>query len=198
MPTADLAARLNDIHDRLVAGSRSASLDLFLVALNPIKAYVLKTQLGVRDDEAHDLATDVILAYLQAPQQFDPSRASLWTYLCMAASSDAIDLLRTQGRQRDLLQNASQDVELWGSRANDEDEIESSIDARRIIQAHGHRLATNEPERRILALLLNGEKSTDAFAEALGLDPAQPTTTGMVKQAKDRLLLRLRRLRDEL
>jgi DNA-directed RNA polymerase specialized sigma24 family protein len=198
MPTAEIAARLNEIHSRLLAGSRSASRDLFLIALRPIKGFVLKTHAALHDDEAHDLATDAILAYLRDPRQFDAARASLWTYLCMAASSDAVDLLRKQGRQRELLRGASQDVELWGAGANDDGEMENSIDARRIMQVHGQRLATNEPERRILALLLDGERSTEAYAEALGLDPTRSTTTGMVKQAKDRLLLRLRRLRDEL
>jgi RNA polymerase sigma factor (sigma-70 family) len=197
MPTAELAARLNEIHGRVIAGSRSASRDLFLEALRPIKAYLTKTYSGLRDDDIHDLATDAILAYLQEPQRFDPVLASLWTYLCMAASSDAIDLLRKRRRQQELLENANQDVELCVSNANDSVELERSIDAERIIKAHGHRLATNEPERRILALLLEGEKSTEAFANALGLDLLQPTTGGMVKQAKDRLLLRLRRLRDE-
>lgn len=197
MSTPEMAARLNEIHGRLVAGSRRASRDLFLIALRPIKAYLLKTHSGLRDDEAHDSTTDAILAYLQEPRRFDPSRASLWTYLCMAANSDAVDLLRKRSRQQELLENVNQDVELWGSGANDSGGMERSIDAQRIIQAHGHRLATNEPERRILALLLDGERSTEAFADALGLDPAQSTTVTMVKQAKDRLLLRLRRLRDE-
>jgi|SRR6185437_257193 len=197
MPTAELAARLNEIHGRVIAGSRSASRDLFLEALRPIKAYLTKTYSGLCDDDIHDLATDAVLAYLQEPQRFDPVRASLWTYLCMTASSDAIDLLRKRRRQQELLENANQDVELCASNANDSVEWERSIDAERILKAHGDRLATNEPERRILVLLMEGEKSTEAFAGALGLDPLQPTTVGMVKQAKDRLLLRLRRLRDE-
>lgn len=198
MPTAELAARLNEIHDRVVGGSRTASRDLFLLALGPIKGYLLKTHSSLGKDEAHDLATDAIIAYLQAPARFDSPKASLWTYLCMAAGSDAVDLLRKRGRQRAGLENAKQDVELCAAAANDTHDMEYSIDAQRIIEAHGERLATNEPERRILALLLEGEKTTEAFADALGLDPTLPATVTLVKQAKDRLLLRLRRLRDEL
>lgn len=197
MPTADLAERLNEIHNSLVAGSRSASRDLFVAALRPIKGHLVKAHPGLRDDDAHDLATDAILAHLREPHRYDANRASLWTYLCMRASADAIDLVRMRSRQDKLLENASQDVELWGSRANDGNNFEISIDAQTIIRMHGHRLATNEPERRVLALLLDGERSTQAFANALGLDPSHTETVAMVKQAKDRLLIRLKRLRDE-
>jgi RNA polymerase sigma-70 factor (ECF subfamily) len=198
MSTADLAARLNEIHDRLIGGSRTASRDLFLSALGPIKGYLLKTHSGLGEDDAHDLATDAILAYLQAPERFDPTRASLWTYLCMTAGTDAVDLIRKRVRQRSGLESAKRDVELGVADANDGVDMEHSIDAERIMRAHGDRLATNEPERRILTLLLKGEKSTEAYADALGLDPRQSATVTQVKQAKDRLLLRLRRLRDEL
>lgn len=198
MPTPELAARLNEIHDRVTGGSRTASRDLFVLGLGPIKGYLLKTHSSLGADDAHDVATDAILAYLQAPERFDASKASLWTYLCMTAGTDAVDLLRRRGRQRAGLKSAKQAVELCVAEANDSADMEYSIDAQRIIQAHGERLATNEPERRILALLLEGEKTTEAFADALGLDPKGPTTVALVKQAKDRLLLRLRRLRDEL
>jgi hypothetical protein len=116
----------------------------------------------------------------------------------MAAGTDAIDFLRKRGRQRAGLEAAKQHVELYVAEANNTLDMENSIDAKRIIQAHGAQLATNEPERRLLALMLEGEKSTEAFAEALGLDPSQAATVTIVKQAKDRLLVRLRRLRDEL
>lgn len=197
MSKTDLAVRLNEIHQRLIAGSRTASRDLFVDALGPIKAYLLKNHFGLRKDEAHDLATDSILAYLQTPQRFDPIKSSLWTYLCMTANSDALDLLRGRRREQAALNNVAQNVELRHLRSNDRAEMENSIDAQRIMAAHAERLATNAPERRVLVLILEGEKSNEAFANALGIDPAHPETTALVKQAKDRLLVRLRRLRDE-
>jgi RNA polymerase sigma factor (sigma-70 family) len=197
MPKTDLGGRLNDIHQRLLAGSRTASRDLFVEAVGPIKAYLLKTRFTLREEDAHDLATDALLAHLQRPGSFDPAKSSLWTYLCMTASSDATDLLRRQGRERAAVENATHTVELRPRHSNDGSDIEKSIDAARILAAHGERLATNDPERRVLALILEGERSTDAFANALGLDPGRPETLGLVKQAKDRLLVRLKRLRDE-
>lgn len=198
MSSSELSGRLNEIHSSLIAGSRSASRDLFVTALRPIKAYLIKTHAGIREEDTHDLATDAILHHLREPQRFNAERASLWTYLCMTASADGTDLLRKRLRQQELLEAAAQDVELWVSRANDDVEMEMSAEARRIIEAHGHRLAVNDPERRFLALLLEGERSTAAFANVLGLDPSKWATTEMVKQVKDRLLVRLRRVCDEL
>src|ERR1700730_2805626 len=132
MPRAELAARLNEIHQRLVAGSRTASRDLFVHALGPIKAYLLKTQSSLREEDAHDLATDAILAYVQAPERFDPAKASLWTYLCMTAGSDALDLLRRRGRERAALANITQAVEVRLLESNDRADMETSIDAQRI------------------------------------------------------------------
>jgi hypothetical protein len=66
------------------------------------------------------------------------------------------------------------------------------------MKLYGHRLVTNETEARVLALILTEENRTAAFAEALGLDPGAPDIAHIVKQAKDRMLLRLKRLRDEL
>jgi hypothetical protein len=53
-------------------------------------------------------------------------------------------------------------------------------------------------EARVLSLILSEEKKTSAFAEALGLDPNASGVERTVKQAKDRILLRMRRLRDDL
>jgi len=63
---------------------------------------------------------------------------------------------------------------------------------------YGHKLATNETEAKVLALILNDENRTSEFAQALGLDLIAPDAEEMVKKVKDRLLLRMKRLRDEL
>lgn len=198
MPSSDLAERLDAVHQRLVGGSRVASRDLFLLALQPLAHFIAKSQPTLRDDEAHDIATDAILAYLNNPARCDLGRASLWTYLCMVAGSDAIDMFRTRARRADLLREAAEDVAEWSSRTNHHADVEIAIDARRILDTHGHKLATNDIERQVLMLILTGEKATAGFAEALGLDPEGGETEVLVKRAKDRMRLRLRRLRDEL
>lgn len=198
MASSDLAKRLDEVHQRLVDGSRVASRDLFLVALQPLIGFVAKSQPTLRDDEAHDIATDALLAYLNDPKRCDLSRASLWTYLCMVAASDAVDLFRTRARRTALLQECADDVAEWSRGANHSRNLDVEIDARRILEVHGHRLATSEPERRLLMLMLSGERATATFAEAIGLNSSDGDAETLVKQAKDRMRLRLRRLRDEL
>ena len=66
------------------------------------------------------------------------------------------------------------------------------------MKLHSHRLVTNDAEARVLALILNDEKKTGAYAKALGLDPTATEIEAIIKQVKDRMLLRMRRLRNEL
>jgi hypothetical protein len=198
MSLTGLAARLNEIHAQLLSGSRTASRDLFIKALAPLQRFLAREQPTLSDDERHDLATETLIAYLQAPQQFDPQQRSLWGYLCMLAQADALDIVRKRARRRDLLRKQTLDVELWWSDANNVMGAETRIDARRILERYGHKLVTNEVERRVLELLLSEERSTDAFANALGLPTAAGETQELIKQTKDRMLARLRRLRDEL
>jgi DNA-directed RNA polymerase specialized sigma subunit len=52
----------------------------------------------------------------------------------------------------------------------------------------------NEADRRVLALMARGERSTPTFAEALGISHLSPREQRRrVKQAKDRILQRLKR-----
>ena len=74
---------------------------------------------------------------------------------------------------------------------------EAAIDARHLMAMHGKKLVSNEVEAKVLALILNEERDTCAFAEALGIDPAGPDAEKTVKQVKDRIQVRIKRLRDE-
>ena len=194
----DLKERLNEIHQRILDGSRTASLDLFREAQGPIQAVLRRKFRGLSEEESYDLATDAILVYATDPHRCDTAKGSLWSFLCRIAMRDAIDHIRNSRRRGELLKEVEGDVEFWTSRAKDVFRGEDAIDARQIMKLYGHRLATNEAEARLLTLLLEEEKKTEAFAHALGLDPQAPNVERIVKQAKDRMLLRLKRLRDEL
>ncbi|MGX1742095.1 sigma factor [Bosea sp. NPDC055353] len=195
----DLKARLDQIHVRLLAGSRTASLDLFREAAGPLGGFLRNEFKRLSDDEIHDLANDAILEYLGDPSICDPGKSSLWSFLCTIAKRDAIDLTRKQARDHALLQKRVEtDVEFWASRSKDTSDGENAIDARRIMRLHGGRLVTNQAEANVLVLILNEEKRTEAFAQALGVDPSAAEVDQIVKQAKDRMLLRLKRLRNDL
>jgi hypothetical protein len=62
----------------------------------------------------------------------------------------------------------------------------------------GRRLVTDETEARFMVLMLQDEKDTDAYAAVLGIEAGPEEKERAVKQVKDRMLLRMKRLRDEL
>ncbi|NIA72049.1 hypothetical protein HBA54_25950 [Pelagibius litoralis] len=195
----DLKERLDTVHQRMCAGSRTASRDLFLAALDPLEGFLARKFPSLSPEDRHDLATDAILIYSAEPAKCDTDKSSLWSYLCRIVNADAIDLLRTRTNRGALLaKNVRTDVEFWASRSKDVFRGEDAIDARHIMKLYGNKLATNDIEVRVLSLILNDEKKTSAFAKALGLDPDAPDIEKIVKQTKDRILLRMRRLRDEL
>jgi hypothetical protein len=198
MSSNDVAKRLDDVHRRILIGSRTASHELFVHALQPLRAFLAKSHPALGDDDVHDIAIDAILSYLKQPGRCDVTRASLWTYLCMVTLADAVDLFRTRARRLVLLRESAEDVADWSGHPNHVSKMDSAIDSRRIMELHGHKLATSDSERRFLALLLDGERSTAVFAETLGVDPKDEAAETIVKQAKDRMRLRIKRLRDAL
>ena len=138
----DLRARLHEIHQRLLAGDRVASRDLFLAAGDPLRGFLAKKLPFLPDDDRHDVVTDAIINYLVHPAGCDTTLSSLWSHLCRIALADAIDLLRKRRRQRDLLEQKVQtDVEFWAARAKDIFKGEDAIDARHIMSTFGHKLS---------------------------------------------------------
>lgn len=195
----DARARLNEIHTRILAGSRTASAELFRQGLGPIKAFLASEFSTLTDEDLNDLATDAIVVYSGDPGRCDLGKGSLWTFLCNIAKRDAIDLIRKRVRRDRLLQKKVEtDVEFWASRAKDTFRGDDAIDARKIMRLHGGRLVKNDAEARVLVLILNDEDRTETFAEALGIDPKAADIEKIVKRVKDRIAKRLERCRDEL
>ena len=193
-----LGERLNDLHRRLLDGSRTASLDLFREAVGPVSRYVLSKVSGVSIEEAGDLAVDAIIEHVQNPAAFDLERSSLWTYLCMVAERDALDLVRLRASREKLLEKHNQEIELWQVDTNTETEqVEWKRDAERIMREYGAKLVQTDGERRVLGLMLDGERAVAVYATALGLAPSEDVAAE-VKRVKDRIMLRMRKVRDEL
>ena len=193
-----LATRLNAIHTSLLAGSRTASLDLYKEAHGPLQGFLRRDLPNLAAEQVYDLATDAIVLIVTEPGRCDTELSSLWSFLCRVARRDGIDLLRRRSREATVLDGVVDDVEFWASRAKEVFRGEDAIDARRIMTLHGGRLAKTKEEATVLTLILQEEKRTDAFARALGLEPGASETEQCVKKAKDSMLLRLKRLRNEL
>jgi hypothetical protein len=90
------------------------------------------------------------------------------------------------------------EIELWQVDTNkDSEEAEWKLDAGRIMRDHGSKIVKTEHERRVLELILDGERSVAAYAEILGL-ASHDGAEDEVKRVKDRITLRMKKVRDEL
>jgi len=185
---------LLDLHHRVMTGDPSASAELFSAIHRPIVGVLLRLhgRKGVSADDAGDLATDAVMDYLQNPEKFEPSRSSLFTYLCISAKGDALNLLRSRRREREKLLRF---VELVEGGRNIVDMDTCMLDADAIISRYAAELFDDEQDVQILKLMLAGERNTEAYAAALGLGRATAgEKNAAVKQRRDRLEKRLRRL----
>jgi RNA polymerase sigma-70 factor (ECF subfamily) len=189
-----------EVQDRLHAdvcgGDPTASSRVFRVLLDPLIDWLSFRWRNERDAErVRDFAIDSIIGYLESPERYDPARASLLTYLRLDAHGDLLnDHNRRQG-QRERLQET--DVELEDEiRNSSTDEYPSDREAPELRLVDVREALPDERDRRAVFLMLEGERSTGAFAEVWELtDLPTNQQAADVKRNKDRVKARLRRLR---
>jgi RNA polymerase sigma-70 factor (ECF subfamily) len=186
-----VAAEELALHERVLAGDPVAPVDVFQGLMDPL-ANALTRDLPCTEDEAYDSGVDAILAYLEEPGRYDRNRGRLSTYLMDIAKKRAIDRLRsrTASAQRDERFTAA--VELH--RSNPKEKMEAEVEAHELWQ-QVEEAVPNERDRRVLKLILAGERSAAALAEALGLTGLSALEQRReVKQHRDRLMKILERL----
>ncbi len=179
------------LHERVLAGDPVAPVDVFQGMMDPL-AEALRRDLPCTEDEAYNSGVDAVLAYLEEPGRYDRSRGRLSTYLMNIAKKRAIDRLRSRSSAERRDDRYAAAVELRGS--NPKDVMEAEVEAQELWQ-RVEEAVPNERDRRVLKLILAGERSTAALAEALeitGLSPLEQRR--QVKQHRDRLLKVLERL----
>lgn len=157
-----------------------------------------------------DAAVDAILNYAERPSQFDPAKSSLLGYLTLSARGDLLNALEAQ-KSRWTHEESLENVDFADfdrkikSMSNEsamlaDDIAVDNLAARRLLSQL--RAAADTPrDLAILQLMINGEKRTEIFAQALGLtELSLQAQKSSVKRHKDRLKKRLQRLeivRDE-
>jgi DNA-directed RNA polymerase specialized sigma24 family protein len=191
-------ARLEKVHERALTGDHAASAEVFMLLQRPIAA-TLRRRIGpsISWDEAADLATDAIVTYLKAPGRFEPARSGLLGYVIMIAYRDALNFRRDrQAEQKKHLRA----VELSALTGNDSPkDVADAIDAERILRDHGHKIVVDDGDGDVLRLFLDGERDTAAYAAKLGIGHlAEGEQRQIVKQRRDRIEQRLKRLKEDL
>jgi RNA polymerase sigma-70 factor (ECF subfamily) len=186
-PSADEVA----LHERVLAGDPVAPVDVFQGLMDPLAA-VLRHDLPCTEDEAYDSGVDAVLAYLEEPARYDRNKGRLGTYLMDIAKKRAVDRLRSRQAAERRDDSFAATVEL--RRANPKELMEDEVEARELWQ-RVEEAVPGERDRRVLKLILAGERSTAALGEALGINGLSPFEQRReVKQHRDRLLKVLERL----
>ena len=89
------------LHADVCAGDPTASSRVFTVLLEPLIDWLGFRWRNERDGErVRDFAIDSILSYLEDPDRYDPSQASLLTYLRMDAHGDLLNDHERRQRRR--------------------------------------------------------------------------------------------------
>jgi len=179
------------LHERLLAGDPVAPVDIFQRFMDPVTE-ALRRDLPCTEDEAYDSGVDAILAYSEEPGLYDCKRGRLSTYLMDIAKKTAIDRLRSRTAAVARDQAYATAVELCGP--SPKDTVEADIEAHELWQRVKEEIPS-ERDRRVLKLILEGERSTAVLAEALEIrDLSQLEQRNEVKRHRDRLMKVLERL----
>lgn len=190
------------LHGRLVAGDLTAWSDIARRFLDSLIAWLVeKNSADVPEELCVEAAEDALIALAKSPASYNPGRMRLGAYLRMSAQGDLRNILRREGPHWN--QTSLEDVELSGEDgkylAVDDDpslplllQEESGRATRTVVSPA--REGLSEGESRALDLILQGERKTAVFAEALGIGHL-PTSVQRVevKRVKDKLKKRIER-----
>jgi RNA polymerase sigma-70 factor, ECF subfamily len=183
-------------HSRLVSEDVTAPAELYKAIFAPLVAFLFSKG-RTRDRElVLDAATDAVTAYLKRPHLWDASKASLVSYLCMAADRDLLNLLE-KAKRRERFEVLAGDVEDGTDDRNVIEEEGGTRDALNAALSALRGKLKSDQDVDLVTLMLAGERSTDKFAAVLGIKgESREQQARIVKQHKDRLKKVLQRLKD--
>lgn len=152
-------------------------------------------------DLVEDAVSQALTAYVMNPQIYNPDLSPLFNFLIMAADRDLRNLLAAEKRRlkhevveldADVALDEPGTEYLADERANperldlDQDELEARI----------QQVLPDPRDQKMLALMVEGERHTEAFAQILGITSLPlAEQRAVVKRHKDRIKQRLRRAR---
>jgi hypothetical protein len=208
----DFYVALYTLHERLLVGDPTVLGDVAQLVFGPLIAHLRKDFSGEDDHMLQEKAADALLEYGRAPAQAGAeSGAGVLGFLVLRARSRVLSALRREQRREvaegryahDLgptrRKGSANPVEL--RRAHGEHHSESVGETSpRFTEPADEALerqarvddvlagATDERDRQILQLMLDGVRATEVYARALGIeDRPVEEQRRIVKQHKDRL-----------
>lgn len=188
------------LHRRLLERDPVAPADFAVAFLNPLIAWLERTNSGVDPMACEEAAGEAIVRFLTNPTKYDPQRLGVEAFLRMAAQRDLQNLLRKERRhqinRKDwyVVEQASEDGKYLGR--EDDPSLPLQIEEARQRQAlpAAARQQLTEAERRCWEQMQQGERRHSVFAVILGVTHLPENEQRReVKRVKDRLKKRKER-----
>ncbi len=187
-----------DFHQRILARDDPIAFAALAEWLyNPLLEDVRK-RAGINADLmlVEEAVGEVLLIYHDTPEKYDPSRASLKSYLAMAAYRDFQNAQAKEDRQMkhqiSIYDSTFQNEEI-AERQGTIDAIEYKLQVEELWKLIDE-IFPDSTERRIVTLILNKVRSPDPYAQVLGLcDLPYDERLKQIRLVKYRITRRLRR-----
>jgi RNA polymerase sigma-70 factor (ECF subfamily) len=194
----DVAARLDKLHKKILAGEVTANSELAEIVLPILTKRLLRIFPAIYDKHLIDTAvTDALLNYFENPAQFQENKKSLLSYLLMSARGDLLNIIRP----RKLEVNSSslnEDVEFGDSSTEEnidgyvaiaEDDVEVEVLIRMsTVYPRLNELFPEPKDRELVTMMMNGIRETEEYAKVLGIEHLSSSQQrDIVKRHKDRL-----------
>ncbi|GAB6268402.1 MAG: hypothetical protein STSR0002_11430 [Smithella sp.] len=195
-------------HNNLLAGDPVASSIIADRIYPKIIKHLQFKYSKVNQDLIVSAATDAMINYLKRPEQYNPQRASLESYLKMSADGDLKNILAGEKKRASkeilsdpMLINANYDkdvVELHEGSAELLTEkafigqFASSSPETELVEKEQEALLAqifnNDIDQRLGSLVINGVRETTHYADVLGINSLPiPEQRLLVKRHKDRI-----------
>ena len=178
----------------------AAVADVCRVYINPLIEWVARKFAGVDSHLRATAVHEALMTYVRNPAAYDPNRGDLALYLRMAARWDLVNLLKRESKHQQgrvdwaVVEDEAEDGNLFGAddpslqllRAEESQQWQAFL---------GNVIAFfTEEERRVLELMLAGERKTEVYAHALRIEGSLTAEQEReVKKVKDRIMKRLQR-----
>ena len=182
------------LHQRLIAGDVTASAELAEFFLPIITDRLVRIFPQLDDVHMVDTAVeDALLNYIERPTQYKPEKLRLESYLVMSAKWDLVNLLDLQ--KKDYFISLAEIVELMdvgmeqGIELIDPQDVEEIVSNKLSLTWKNLQSLLPDPvDQRLLQLMMDGVRETDAYAEILGIgDLTIEEQKHIVKRNKDRI-----------
>ena len=196
-----------ELHRRLLEGDPVAPSELVESYMERlVRRVCAKAQVTDDDARVQDAVTDALLAYARQPTKYIPAKSSLSTYLTMSAYGDYLNMLAIDRRRSnrevplEVVELRPLDRNSWIEAVEDtvvEREGNLTPRQRALLWQRVSEQFPDPTDRRLLSLMLDGERRTAAYSAVLGIQNADhDEQRRVVKRHKDRLTKRLVRLGD--